>query len=137
MLPPLSALCAAALVIGLPTATQAADPVVHVALLDATAMMPSYSGGDLGAGTVPRPFGMMGNRQGMMAGGGYGLGMMGSGMMTIRADQNALKAGKVILEVTNFSRSLVHAMLVVAVDGPNAPLPYDYAAQRVVEEQIM
>jgi uncharacterized cupredoxin-like copper-binding protein len=31
---------------------------------------------------------------------------------------------------------MVHEMLVVAVENPDAPLPYDYGAAKVPEEQI-
>ena len=39
-------------------------------------------------------------------------------------------------DVTNWSRNLVHEMLVVAVDNPDAQLPYDADDQRVIEEKI-
>jgi uncharacterized cupredoxin-like copper-binding protein len=68
--------------------------------------------------------------------GGWGPGMMGHGMMSIRADKTSVSAGKVTFDVTNWSRSLVHEMVVVAVDSPDAPLPYDYNTGRVVEDQI-
>ena len=79
--------------------------------------------------------GMMGGR------GSYGFGMMGGGrmgpgMMAVRADQNMVKAGTVTFDVTNWSRSVIHEMLVVAVDRTDAPLPYDYSTQRVVEDQV-
>jgi len=86
--------------------------------------------GMMGQGS-PYP-GMMG--QGMM---GQGMmGMMMNGMMAIRVDKSTVKAGAVTFDVTNWSRSVLHEVLVIAVDNPNAPLPYDYAQARVPEEQV-
>jgi uncharacterized cupredoxin-like copper-binding protein len=128
-----------------------------------TAIFPSFDGwagpGSMGKGSI----GMMGRSgfgQGMM-GGGFGQsqgmmgggvgnfapgmmgivggGMMGPGMMgvmSIRTDAPAAKAGSVTFEVINWSRSLVHEMVVVAVDGPDAALPYDYTSHQIVEEQV-
>ena len=76
-------------------------------------------------------FGMM--SPGMMGRGG-GQGMMG--MMSIRADKTSAKAGSVTFDVTNWSRSVVHEMLVVAVDSPDAPLPYDFSKQIIPEDQV-
>jgi uncharacterized cupredoxin-like copper-binding protein len=72
----------------------------------------------------------------MSPGGGFGAGMMGGGMMSIRADQSTVKAGTITFDVTNWSRSVIHEMLVVVVDSANAPLPYDYSKQIVVEAQV-
>ena len=94
--------------------------VVHVGLLDMTAIV---------SGSGAPGFGM-GPQQ------GRGFGMMGGGMMSIRADQTSFKAGKITFDVTNYSRSLIHELLLVAVDSPDAPLPYDYQAGRVVEDQV-
>jgi uncharacterized cupredoxin-like copper-binding protein len=122
---------------------------VKVALLDMTSLMPTgYMGyGMMGPGqNLPGPGamgpgamgpGMMG--PGMM--GGYGMmGMMGpgmmGGMMSMRLDQPSVKAGKVTFEVTNWSRSVLHEMIIVSVDNPSAPLPYDYAQARIPEEQV-
>jgi uncharacterized cupredoxin-like copper-binding protein len=124
---------------------------VRVALLDMTAVASGASGvgmmgygpgvmGGWGAG----PGGMMGYGPGMMGpwGGGpggpgmMGGGMMGHGMMAVRADQVSVPAGSVTFDVTNWSRSVVHELVVVAVDSPTAPLPYDYNSWRVVEDQI-
>ncbi len=94
--------------------------------------------------------GMMGNGmmrpgygwgQGMMGPGyGWGPGMMGSnmmmGMMAIRIDHDSIKAGAVKLDVTNWSRSVSHEVLVVAVDDPTSPLPYDYNQAKVKEDQL-
>ena len=52
------------------------------------------------------------------------------------ADQSSLKAGTISFELTNWSRSLVHEMIVVAVDNPAAPLPYDYSSAKVIEDQV-
>jgi hypothetical protein len=61
--------------------------------------------------------------------------MMGRGMMSIRVDQNTGKADTVVFDVTNWSRSVVHEMAVVSVNGPDAPLPYDQDRWRVSEDQ--
>lgn len=89
-----------------------------------------------GQGMMGRGWGMMGNGQGMMGNGmmGRGGGMMG--MMSIRIDRSSVKAGSIHFAVTNWSRGMVHEMLVVAVDNPNAPVPYDYGANKIPEEQI-
>ena len=71
-------------------------------------------------------------------GGMMGPGMMGmmGGMMSIRTDQNTVRAGSVRFDVTNWSRGMLHEMLVIAVDSPAAPLPYDYGQAQVVEDQV-
>ncbi len=114
----------------------AADPTstVTVALFDMTAAGQSFMG-------QGRGFGMMGRGgfgQSMMSqGSGNGFGaMMGPGMMSIRTDKSSVKAGEVTFDVINWSRSLVHEMLVIAVDNADAPLPYDYDKQQVIEEQV-
>ena len=83
---------------------------------------------------------MMGQRRsgyghgwGMMGPGG---GMMGMGRMAIRTDHASVKAGKTHFVVTNWSQGIVHEMIVVAVDSPDAPLPYDYETGRMAEDQI-
>jgi hypothetical protein len=73
---------------------------------------------------------------GMMGGGMMGPGMMGMGMMSIRTDRSSIKAATVHFDVMNWSRSFVHEALVVAVDNPNAAVPYNYAEARVAEDQI-
>ena len=132
---------------------------IKAALLDMSALMPtgmmSYGmmapgmmlgQGMMGQGQQPMGPGMMG--RGMMAPGMMGQGMMGQGMvapgvmgmmggmMTIQIDQSIIKAGKVTFDVTNWSRSVVHELLVVAVNSPTAPLPYDYAQAKVPEDQV-
>jgi uncharacterized cupredoxin-like copper-binding protein len=125
------------------TAARAADTTVRVALLDMTAMggPGGYGTGMMGPGGYGP--GMMGQGYGYDRGGwgpgmmgGWGRGMMMHGMMSIRADKTSVKAGKITFDVTNWSRSIVHEMLVVAVDSPDAPLPYDYNTGRVIEDQI-
>ena len=79
--------------------------------------------------------GMMGGGRGMRAARPAGAGpavaawlwprRMGQGMMAIRTDAGTVEAGKVTFDVTNWSRNLIHEMLVVAVDNPNVQLPYD------------
>ena len=58
------------------------------------------------------------------------------GMMAIRINQSTVKAGDIHFDVTNWSQGIVHEMLVVAVDNPNAALPYDPVQGRVPENQI-
>lgn len=116
-------------------ADAAGSGTVTVALFDMTAVGQGMMG--QGGGS----FGMMGRNgfgQGMM-GQGFGQGpggMMGAGMMSIRLDKSTVKAGQVTFDVKNWSRSLVHEMLVIAVDSADAPLPYDYNKQQVIEDQV-
>jgi uncharacterized cupredoxin-like copper-binding protein len=112
---------------------------VNVALLDMSSLMGPGNGGN---------FSMMGNGWGMMGGWGSGWGagnwgmmgdgrgMMGMGHMAVRVDQASIKAGAVHFNVTNWSRGVVHEMLVVAVDSADAPLPYDYNTAKVPENQV-
>ncbi len=123
-------------VLGAATVAAAASPsTVTVALFDMTAAGQGMMGQGAGG------FGMMGRGgfgQGMMGqsfGQGFG-GMMGPGMMSVRTDKSSVKAGEVTFEVTNWSRSLVHEMLVIAVDNADAALPYDYQKQQVIEDQV-
>jgi uncharacterized cupredoxin-like copper-binding protein len=108
---------------------------VRVALLDMSSVMPAGMAGYgmMGPGMMGQVPGMMG--PGMM-GGMMGPGMMMGRMMSIRTDKASVKTGTVTFEVTNWSRSVLHEVLVVAVDGPAVPLPYDYVQARVPEEQI-
>lgn len=63
--------------------------------------------------------------------------MMGTGMMmAVRLDKSSVKSGTVSFDVTNWSRSIVHNVLIVSVANPTAPLPYDYGQSRVPEEQV-
>lgn len=110
---------------------------VKIALTDMSSAM----------GMGPAGHGMMSPGQGMM---GYGWsdpgqgqggtwpmgpGMM-MGMMAIRINQPSIKAGAVRFDVTNWSRGMLHEVLIVAVDNPQAPLPYDYAQAKVAEDQV-
>lgn len=104
---------------------------VNVALMDMSAMASGPMGAGLGMMGSGMGFGMM--SPGMMGRGG-GQGMMG--MMSIRADKTSARAGTVTFNVTNWSRSVVHEMLVVAVDSPDAPLPYDFSKQIIPEDQV-
>lgn len=123
---------------------------IKVALLDMTSLMP---GGTTGYGMMGRGMMGYGNQQYRMPGYGMGPGMMGygmgpgmmgygmmggmmHGMMSIRVDQPTVKAGAVEFDVTNWSGSVLHEMLIVSVDNPNAPLPYDYTRARVPEDQV-
>ena len=58
------------------------------------------------------------------------------GMMSIRVDQPAINARRAELDITNWSKNLVHEVLIVPVDSPDAPLPYDYGSGQVVEHQV-
>lgn len=101
-------------------------------------MGPGYGQGMMGQGYGPG--GGQGYGPGMMGQGyGQGYGMMGQGMMggmSLRANVSSVKAGKVTFDVTNLSRSIVHEMIVVAVESPNAPLPYDYNTGQIPEKQV-
>ncbi len=136
--------------------SDAAEPsMVKVALLDMTAIFgpgeatgfsgygPGVMGQGYGPGYGPGMMGqgyggpgMMGQRNGPgYMGRGYGMqGMMG--MMSIRTNVASVKTGKIAFDVSNLSRSIIHEMLVVAVDNPNAPLPYDYSTGQVPEQQV-
>ena len=128
---------------------------VNVALLDASSVMGNGTFGMMAPGQGNWNNGMMGGGNGMMSqgqgiwgngmmGGGNGMmgngmmggGMMGMGMMSIRTDHGTVKAGKVHFSVTNWSRAMVHEMLVVSVENLNAPLPYDYGAAAIPEAQV-
>ena len=116
-------------------ATPVLADTVKVALIDMSAVIPAGSGpanGMMGLGMMG--FGMM--APGMMGRGPFGSGMMGMGMMSVLADKTSVKAGQVTFDVTNWSRSVVHEVLVVAVDSADAPLPYDYNKQTVIESQV-
>jgi uncharacterized cupredoxin-like copper-binding protein len=106
--------------VAMPAAAEDNATPVKVALIDMSSAM--------GTGTTARR-GMMG--YGMMS---PGQGMMG--MMAVRIDQPSVKAGPVRFDVTNWSRGMLHEMLVVAVDHPQAPLPYDYSQAKVAEDQV-
>jgi uncharacterized cupredoxin-like copper-binding protein len=67
---------------------------------------------------------------------GPGRGMTGRGMMAIRTSVSSVKAGKVVFDVSNLSRSLEHEMVVIAVNRPDARLPYDSKRQRVIEKDV-
>jgi len=141
---PIAALAAllAALVTSSAVFGEEAETKVRVALLDVSAV--SGLAGAQSGRYGPRGQGMMGQGMtgygmmgpGMMGGGMMGGGMMGHGMMSIRIDKSTAKAGTVVFDVTNWSRSVVHEMIVVSVDSPDAPLPYDYNSWRVPEDQI-
>ncbi len=127
------------------TAFAAGEPAnVKVALTDMSSAMSGWRGR-----------GMMGGGQGQ--GGNWGPGMMGPGMMgwshpgqgsnsgpgmmgmmgmAVRIDHDTVKAGLVRFDVTNWSRGMIHEMMIVAVDNPQAPLPYDYTQAKVAEDQV-
>lgn len=68
---------------------------------------------------------------------GNSLGMMGMGMMEVRLDHSIAKTGEIQFVVINWSKAMGHEMLVVAVENPNAPLPWDHAAAKVALTPIM
>ena len=148
-----AALAALALSLMLVAPAGAADQqTVRVSLIDMTAMFGPGTGPGAGYGPgggmmgqgygqgYGQGFGMIG--PGMMGQGqgyGPGYGMMGRGMMggmSVRTNVTSVKAGKVTFDVTNLSRSVVHEMIVVAVENPNAPLPYDYNTGQIPEKQV-
>jgi len=157
----LSAVCAllSLSLLALPARAAEGKTTINVALLDMSAvagysmMGPGWSGGagpgwggmmgqgwDGGSGPGPGWGRMMGPGWGGGAGPGWG-GMMGRGqgmmgMMSIRTDQATVKAGEIHFAATNWSRGMIHEMLVIAVDNPNAPLPYDYGTGEVPEKQV-
>ena len=109
---------------------------IRVALLDMTSNMGE---GPVGANWNTMRHGMFGQGGGR-SGPGRGMmggdGEMGYGPMAIRIDRATAKAGEVRFHVMNWSLSIVHEMIVVAVNDPEAPLPYDPRTQRVREDQI-
>ena len=121
-----------------PPSLAADEPtMVKVALLDMSSAMGM---GMMGRGMMGGP---MQNWWGQGQGGWMGPGMMGPGMMggmmgmmSIRTDHPTVKAGPVHFDVTNWSKGMLHELLVVAVDEPGAPLPYDYAQAKVAEDQV-
>jgi uncharacterized cupredoxin-like copper-binding protein len=131
-----------------PPAGAAEQSTVKVFLIDMTAMFGPGGGPVAGSGNgmmgpgYGQGYGMMGpgDGQGMMGPGfGPGYAMMGRGMMggmSVRTNVTSVKAGNVTFDVTNLSRSIVHEMIVVAVENPNAPLPYDYNAGQIPEKQV-
>ena len=134
----LFALAQTALAAGTDTGTD-----VRVALLDMSSIMSRGGGWGMmgpGNGMMGGGWGMTGPGNGMMGGGwgefGPGRGMTGMGRMAIRTDHASVKSGEVHFAVTNWSQGIVHEMIVVAVDNPNAPLPFDYNTGRVPEEQV-
>src|SRR5690242_4977672 len=56
--------------------------------------------------------------------------------MMIKTDAQSVKAGPVVFDVSNDSKTLVHEMIVVAVTNPHALLPYDKKDDRVNESKI-
>jgi uncharacterized cupredoxin-like copper-binding protein len=118
----------AALLLLLPTGATPAPArdvtTVRVALTDISSAM----------GMGPAGRGMMG--PGMMGQGMMGYGMMGHGMMAVRINQPSVKAGTIHFDVTNWSQGMLHELLVVPVDNPQATLPYDYSKAQVAEDQV-
>jgi uncharacterized cupredoxin-like copper-binding protein len=122
-------------------AEAATDLVIKVALLDMSAVVGGAWGTSGEPGMPPRGAWPGGRGPGgwMMGPHMMGPGMMQGpmmGMMSVRIARQVIKAQKLELDITNWSRSVVHEVLVVPVDSPDAPLPYDYGAGQVVEDQI-
>jgi uncharacterized cupredoxin-like copper-binding protein len=68
-----------------------------------------------------------------------GMGMKGNmaaATMGLKVSKTKVKAGKVTFEVTNTSKDSVHEMVVAAVKGSNAKLPYNASDSRVEENHI-
>ena len=115
----------------LATPALAADAIIlKVALTDISSAM--------GTGPAGGGYGMMGH--GMMGRGMMGYGMMGpgmmGGMMAVRTDHSSVKAGTIHFDVTNWSQGVLHELIIVAVDNPQATLPYDYSKAKVAEDQV-
>lgn len=110
---------------------------VRVSLIDMTAMSGPGVGADSGPGMMGQGRGGQGMGRGMgfgMTGRGAGHGPMGG--MSIRTNVASVKAGEVTFDVTNLSRSIVHEMIVVQVENPNAPLPYDDSTGQIPEKKV-
>ncbi len=60
----------------------------------------------------------------------------GVSAMHIALDRDSVPAGKVTFRAVNQSKDLVHELIVVRVDSPEASLPYDAKKQEVREKQI-
>lgn len=60
----------------------------------------------------------------------------GVSAMHIALDRASVPAGKVTFQAVNQSKDLVHELIVVRVDSPQATLPYDEKKQDVVEKRI-
>ena len=106
---------------------------LKVALMDMSSAMGTGRGyGMMGPGMMGP--GMMG--RGMMGYGMMGPGMMMGGMMAVRTDHPSVKAGPIHFDITNWSQSLLHELIVIRVDNPEAALPYDYAKAKVAEDQV-
>jgi uncharacterized cupredoxin-like copper-binding protein len=109
----------------------AADAItLKVALTDISSAMGM---GPAGGGYGMLGHGMMG--RGMMGYGMMGPGMMG-GMMAVRTDHSSVKTGTIHFDVTNWSQGVLHELIIVAVDNPQATLPYDYSKAKVAEDQV-
>jgi uncharacterized cupredoxin-like copper-binding protein len=123
----------AALLLSLSTAAVSAPAgdatTVKVALTDMSSAMGM---GPAGRGMMGP--GMMG--QGMMGYGMMGPGMMGHGMMAVRINQSSVKAGSIHFDVTNWSQGMLHELIVVPVENPQATLPYDFSKAQVAEDQV-
>lgn len=135
-----------ATVVGIQVAAAAEATVVKVALLDMSSLFGAGPArrGMMGAPMMQNGWGMPGWwGQGPGQGGWMGPGMMGQGpragmmgMMSLRADHSTVRSGAVHFDVTNWSKGMLHEMLVIAVDEPGAPLPYDYGEAKVPEQQV-
>ena len=56
--------------------------------------------------------------------------------MTMTADKTIAKAGKVVFDVTNASKTTVHEMIVVALSSAGEKLPMDAKADKVEEKKV-
>jgi len=115
-----------------------APETVKVALLDMSSIMggwrsassPAVNQGQAWSGMGPQMMGYGWSSP------GQGHGAMGYGVMALRIDHESVRAGEVRFDVTNWSRGMIHELMVIRVDNPEALLPYDYAHERVAEDQV-
>ena len=60
----------------------------------------------------------------------------GADIIPRTATPDRVASAAVHFDMTNWSKGMLHELLVVAVDEPGAPLPYDYAQAKVAEDQV-
>jgi uncharacterized cupredoxin-like copper-binding protein len=61
---------------------------------------------------------------------------MGPAGVAVRINQPSVKAGTIHFDVTNGSQGMLHELVVVPVDNPQATLPYDHSKAQVAEDQV-
>lgn len=69
---------------------------------------------------------------------GMAMGKMGNNMsmapMGIRLSSKTVSAGDVTFDVSNASKQMVHEMVISPVKDEKTPLPYDKAANKIIED---